>query len=105
MKGKRGHSVILVVNSESNLRCRFGLANAKWVQAEKWCILDLSRAPPYLLLIFISMISPHDLTKNSFSLLGSNTHSKRRNRVNGRMMRPYWDYLKSPRSRSASDQM
>ncbi|KJU81530.1 hypothetical protein MBAV_006277 [Candidatus Magnetobacterium bavaricum] len=37
------------------------------------------------------------------SLVGASTHSIRRSRVNGRMMRPYWDCLKSPRSRSAMD--
>ena len=35
-------------------------------------------------------------------LLLSNTHSKRRSRAKGRMTRPYWLCLKSPRSRSAS---
>ena len=28
-----------------------------------------------------------------------------RNRVNGRIIRPYWDCLKSPRSKSATDQI
>src|SRR5690606_6555749 len=37
-------------------------------------------------------------------LVGSRTHSRRRSKVNGRMIRPYCDCLKSPRSRSATDQ-
>ena len=33
------------------------------------------------------------------------THSRRRRSVKGRIMRPYWLCLKSPRRRSASDQI
>ena len=39
------------------------------------------------------------------SFVGARTHSNRLKSVNGRMIRPYWDCLKSPRSRSATDQM
>ena len=35
------------------------------------------------------------------SLLSSSTHSNRRNNANGKIMRPYWLCLKSPRNRSA----
>ncbi len=38
------------------------------------------------------------------SLVGASTYSIRRTKVNGRMMRPYCDCLKSLRSRSALDQ-
>lgn len=41
---------------------------------------------------------------STLSLVASSTHSKRRNRVKGKIIRPYWLCLKSPRSRSAIDQ-
>ena len=39
------------------------------------------------------------------ALVGVSTHSSRRSRAKGRMMRPYWDCLKSPRSKSATAQI
>src|SRR5690606_23908509 len=42
---------------------------------------------------------------NTASLAGASTHSMRRSSVKGKTMRPYWDCLKSPRSKSATDQI
>src|SRR5699024_6995808 len=39
------------------------------------------------------------------SFVGASTHSKRRSRVKGKIMRPYWLCLKLPRSKSATDQI
>ena len=48
---------------------------------------------------------PFLLDQNTASFIGSSTYAIRRSRVKGRMTRPYWDCLRSPRSRSAMDQM
>jgi hypothetical protein len=40
---------------------------------------------------------------STLGLVSSSTHSKRLNKVKGKIMRPYWLCLKSPRRRSATD--